>query len=98
MWNAGSHKTSTTLAQEAGNSCSTSKCTQPVSHTSAPDEDGNWLYSPNYVSDPVPVSGGLRMCVDCKGSIDPRMRATFRQMLQEELATLGDDAAVVVAD
>ena len=62
------------------------------------DEDGDELYTPNYVSDPEPVPGGLRLYVDCKGVIDPRMRARFLQILREELASLGDDVDVEVAD
>jgi hypothetical protein len=59
------------------------------------DEDDNELYTPNYVSGPTPEPGGLRVYVDCKGSIDPRMAATFHRILREELESLAPDVSVV---
>jgi hypothetical protein len=55
---------------------------------------GEYVYTPNYVSDPEPVENGLAMYVDCKGAIEPGMRDRFIQILAEELRDLGDDVFV----
>ncbi len=52
--------------------------------------DGNELYTPNYVGDPVIRPGGVELYVDCKAAIEPGMRETFLRILREELAVLGD--------
>ena len=46
---------------------------------------GEELYTPNYVSNPTPVDGGLSLYVDCKGEIAEPMRRTFIAILVEEL-------------
>lgn len=74
-----------------------------VEHTEAEayagivDDEGNDLYTPNYVSDPTPRNGALRMYVDCKGAIEPPMRLRLIEILREELAGLGDDVRVANA-
>ena len=54
------------------------------------DQSGETLYTPNYVADPVVTARGIRLYVDCKGAIEPPMRARFISILREELASLGD--------
>ena len=61
------------------------------------DSNGDVLYTPNYVSTPTETSSGIRMYVDCKGVIDPRMRARFLEILTEELGIVGGDVTVSVA-
>ena len=47
------------------------------------------LYTPNYVSDPEVTPDGVELYVDCKGSIEEPMAATFRTILREELESAG---------
>jgi hypothetical protein len=61
------------------------------------DAQGEVLYTPNYVSTPKETSTGIRLYVDCKGVIDPRMRERFLEILSEELGTVGGDVEVSVA-
>ena len=59
--------------------------------------NGDVLYTPNYVSTPTETSSGIRMYVDCKGVIDPRMRSRFLEILTKELGLIGGDVTVTVA-
>ena len=54
------------------------------------DDKGRELYTPNYVGDPKIVARGIELYVDCKGVIEPPMRAQFLRILDEELRSLGD--------
>ncbi|HEX7131223.1 MAG TPA: hypothetical protein VF228_01535 [Iamia sp.] len=55
------------------------------------------IYTPNYVATPRLEADGIHCYVDCKGSIEEPMAATFRRILREELSTAGiTDAAVRV--
>jgi hypothetical protein len=54
------------------------------------DEHGRELYTPNYVSDPTVVARGVQLYVDCKGAIEPAMRARFLRILTDELRDLGN--------
>jgi hypothetical protein len=52
------------------------------------------LYTPNYVADPEITAAGVRVYVDCKGSIEDPMAEKLREILREELEAAAVDARV----
>ncbi|MYS86577.1 hypothetical protein [Embleya scabrispora] len=50
-----------------------------------PHEEGTWLHSPNYVSDPEPTPAGPHVWVDTKNFLPAPMGETMLRLLTDEL-------------